>query len=130
MNQNICDRLPRLATPLNKIIVFLLLFLGCLASAAPVQNSQPSAVLFENVRIFDGKSERLSEPANVLVRGNKIEKISDSPIPVDRSGATSIINGAGRTLMPGLIDAHWHTMFVRPPHAEMAAWDVGYANLV
>jgi hypothetical protein len=33
-------------------------------------------VLFENVRIFDGKSDTLSEPSNVLVRGNLIEEIS------------------------------------------------------
>jgi imidazolonepropionase-like amidohydrolase len=32
--------------------------------------------------------------------------------------------------MPGLIDTHWHTMLVRPPHSEVVAWDVGYANLV
>jgi hypothetical protein len=32
--------------------------------------------LFENVRIFDGRSDALSGPSNVLIRGNKIEKIS------------------------------------------------------
>jgi imidazolonepropionase-like amidohydrolase len=32
--------------------------------------------------------------------------------------------------MPGLIDAHWHAMLVRPTPAEALAWDVGYANLV
>jgi imidazolonepropionase-like amidohydrolase len=32
--------------------------------------------------------------------------------------------------MPGLIDAHWHAMLVRPTPAEALTWDVGYANLV
>jgi hypothetical protein len=32
-------------------------------------------VLIENVRIFDGKSARLSGPSNVLVLGNKITQI-------------------------------------------------------
>jgi imidazolonepropionase-like amidohydrolase len=32
--------------------------------------------------------------------------------------------------MPGLIDMHWHTMFVRPSHTEVLVWDRGYANLV
>jgi imidazolonepropionase-like amidohydrolase len=32
--------------------------------------------------------------------------------------------------MPGLIDAHWHAMLVRPTPAEAVTWDVGYANLV
>jgi hypothetical protein len=39
--------------------------------------------LFENVRIFDGKSTALSAPSNVLIRGNVIERISTQPIPVD-----------------------------------------------
>jgi imidazolonepropionase-like amidohydrolase len=120
----------RLTTPLNKLVVSFLLFVGCLASAAPFQDPQSSTVLFENVRVFDGKSGQLSGPTNVLVRGNKIEKISPAPIPVDRSGNTRIINGGGRTLMPGLIDMHWHTMFVRPSHTEALVWDRGYANLV
>ena len=39
-------------------------------------------VLFENVRIFDGKSATLSAPSNVLVKGNVIERISTAPIAV------------------------------------------------
>ncbi len=32
--------------------------------------------------------------------------------------------------MPGLIDAHWHTMFVRPTPVTAQTDDVGYSNLV
>jgi imidazolonepropionase-like amidohydrolase len=116
---------------LNGKLLGTVLVLGCcFTSAALTQDSQPTTVLFENVRVFDGKSAQLSGPTNVLVRGNKIEKISTAPIPVDRSGNTRIINGGGRTLMPGLIDMHWHTMLVRPTPAEALMWDVGYGNLV
>src|SRR5262249_35020029 len=38
--------------------------------------------------------------------------------------------GGGRTLMPGLIDAHWHTMLVRPTPAALLTGDIGYLNLV
>jgi imidazolonepropionase-like amidohydrolase len=114
---------------LNKLALSFLLVVGCLAVAAPPQGTLPGAVLFEDVRIFDGESAQLSGPANVLVRGNKIETISNAPIQVDSSGITRI-EGAGRTLMPGLIDMHWHTMLVRPPHSELLTWDVGYLNLV
>ena len=89
-----------------------------------------SVTVFQDVRIFDGKSEELSAPSHVLVRGNKIERISAQPIPTDRRADTVIIDGGGRTLMPGLIDMHWHTMLVRPTPAQSLAWDVGYANLV
>ena len=51
-----------------------------LAAASPVQAQQDSTVLFQNVRIFDGKNQTLSAPSNVLVRNNKIEKISAAAI--------------------------------------------------
>ena len=86
--------------------------------------------MFENVRIFDGKSEQLSANMNVLVRGNTIEKISKDPIPIDGNSSAKIIAGGGRTLMPGLIDAHWHAMLVRPTPAALLVDDVGYLNLV
>jgi imidazolonepropionase-like amidohydrolase len=100
------------------------------ASAQP-QPAEPSAViLFENVRIFDGKSDTLSASMNVLVRGNTIDRISKDPIPTDRGADTRIIAGGGRTLMPGLIDMHWHTMLVRPTPAVMLTADIGYINLM
>lgn len=83
--------------------------------------------LFRGVRIFDGNGGPLSELSNVLVRGAVIERISVAPIEVDASA--TVIDGNGRTLMPGLIDAHWHTMLVRPTPAQAIAWDIGYANL-
>lgn len=89
---------------------------------------QPPATLFQNVRIFDGKSAALSAPSNVLVRGNRIERISTSPIASD-AGAR-IIDGGGRTLMPGLIDAHWHAMFIRPTPAEMLSSPPAYTNFL
>jgi len=109
-------------------ILSFLLLVGCFTVRA--QNSEPKSVLFENVRVFDGKSAQLSGTTNVLVRGNKIDKISTLPIPVDQLGNTRIIDGGGRTLMPGLIDMHWHTMMVRPTPAELISGDVGYLNLV
>src|SRR5215469_7320391 len=93
------------------------------------QDVQPTVVLFPHVRVFDGKSGVLSGPSNVLVRGNKIERISTAPIATDRSAKTQIIEGGGRTLMPGLIDAHWHAMLIRSNPAEAIGGDVGYNNI-
>ncbi|TIW43075.1 MAG: amidohydrolase family protein, partial [Mesorhizobium sp.] len=95
------------------------LVLGLCATAAA------DDVLFENVRIFDGKGAALSAPSNVLVEGNVIARISASPIAAE--GARRIA-GNGRTLMPGLIDAHWHAMLIASTPAE-AMGDVGFANL-
>ena len=96
------------------------------AGAAPASGA---VTLFENVRIFDGKSAALSAPSSVLVRGNKIETISTQPIAVDRRADTRIIAGGGRTLMPGLIDAHWHAMLIRVTPAQSFG-DIGYVNLL
>jgi imidazolonepropionase-like amidohydrolase len=94
------------------------------------QAQQSAATVFQNVRIFDGKGGRLSGSSHVLVRGNRIERISATPIPTDRRADTVLIDGGGRTLMPGLIDMHWHAMLVRPTAAQALDDDIGYTNLV
>ena len=100
------------------------------AGPAPAAAAPARVTLFSNVRIFDGKSDTLSAPSNVLVRGNKIEKISTDPIPTDRRGDTVLIDGGGKTLMPGLIDAHVHTMMESIPVITGLTSDIGYVNLV
>ncbi len=97
-----------------------------LAAWPPARAQQSPAVLFQNVRIFDGKNAALSAPSNVLVRNNKIEKISSAAI----TGDAQVVSGGGRVLMPGLIDAHWHAMLVRPSPVGALVNDVGYTNLL
>jgi imidazolonepropionase-like amidohydrolase len=121
------------AGPLREVSMFWRTFafatVLCFMHGARAAES-PQLTLFENVRIFDGKSDQLSASMNVLVRGNKIEKISKDPIAIDGNPSANIIAGGGRTLMPGLIDAHWHAMLVRPTPAALLADDLGYLNLV
>src|SRR5580692_1598664 len=111
------------------VIALLLVAVG-LASAARAQGNpaaNASATLFQNVRIFDGKSGSLSAPSSVLVKGNIIERISTAPIAAEPGVA--VIAGNGRTLMPGLIDAHWHAMLIRPTPVQSINGDVGYNNI-
>jgi imidazolonepropionase-like amidohydrolase len=98
-------------------------------SASQAQQINDNVTLFSNVRVFDGKGTSLSESTNVLVRGNLIERISRAPIPVDRNATTTMVDGGGRTLMPGLIDAHWHSMLIRANPAQAIVGDVGYNNI-
>ena len=84
-------------------------------------------VLFRNVKVFDGHAEALSGPTNVLVRGNLIESISDVAPEV---GDATVIDGEGMTLMPGLIDAHWHTLLARPTAQQAIFGDVGFINIL
>jgi imidazolonepropionase-like amidohydrolase len=112
------------------VVSTMLCLVGATAVAQPQSLESSTLILFENVRIFDGKSDTLSAAMNVLVRGNTIAEISKEPIPTDLSANTKIIAGGGRTLMPGLIDMHWHTMLVRPTLADLLAGDIGHLNLI
>lgn len=87
---------------------------------------QAADTLFHDVRVFDGKSSSLSEPSDVLVENNLIKTISTTPI--DPGDGTTVIEGNGRVLMPGLIDAHWHTMLIMVP-PDPATMNIGYANI-
>lgn len=94
------------------------------------QEPRSSVTLFQNVRVLDVVQGRITEPMHVLVRGNRIEKISTEPIPTDRRGDTVLIDGGGRTLMPGLIDAHTHLMFSNISQQTALTADIGFVNVV
>lgn len=69
------------------------------------------STLFRRGRIFDGRSAELLEDVEVLVEGSRIVEVSDVPI---RSGSAEVVDLRGRTLMPGLIDAHFHAIAASP----------------
>lgn len=83
-----------------------------LTGASALANEAPSKILITNVDIFDGTSEQLLMKANLLVEGKIIKKISKENIVAE--GATQI-DGKGRTLIPGLIDMHWHSAYASIP---------------
>jgi imidazolonepropionase-like amidohydrolase len=81
------------------------LAVGLSAGKVLSADNEPTRVLFMNVNVFDGRSDSLLSHANVLVEGNLIKAIGPD---VRAENGTTVINGAGRTLMPGLIDIHSH----------------------
>ena len=98
-----------------------------LCGAVSAQPAGP-VTLLQNVQVFDGRSAVLSGPRHVLVRGEIIERISAEPMAAP-AGAT-VVDGQGRTLMPGLIDSHWHTMLAAPSMAVTLEGDLGYLTLL
>ncbi len=92
----------------------------CVSVSAGMAQDAPQT-LFTNVHVFDGVAEQRIENANVLVEGNLIKTVSTAPIEAD--GAT-VIDGGGRSLMPGLIDAHWHNMYIGTPLEALANGDM------
>jgi len=79
------------------------------AASAAAQDEKPKPqILFTNVNVFDGKSDKLAEGMSVLVEGNLIKKVAKGDIEADANA--TVVDGGGRTLMPGLIDGHVHFM--------------------
>ena len=113
-----------------RVVAVAFLSLFCATGPAQPQSAAPSLILFQDVGVFDGKSGASSAGMNVLVRGNTIAEISRDPIRTDPGAGTKTIVGGGRTLMPGLIDMHWHAMMVRPTVPTLLAGDLGYLNLL
>ncbi|RYY99091.1 MAG: amidohydrolase family protein, partial [Comamonadaceae bacterium] len=64
------------------------------------------SVLFTNVRILEGGG---ASPwmGSVLVEGNRIRRVTRSGGSVS-GGPSTVIDGAGATLMPGMCEAHTH----------------------
>ena len=110
------------------VVLFCGIFTFHLHAQAPAAARPAPVTLFQNVRVLS-RTGQLSAPSNVLVRGNVIERISTSPIPTDRSADTKIIEGGGRTLMSGLIDAHTHMMMATIPQVVALTADIGYLNV-
>ena len=75
--------------------------------AAVIVASQPlcaqSSTLFRQVRVFDGITSAADR--DVLVRDGRIARIERRIQP---PAGAAIIDGTGKTLLPGLIDAHTH----------------------
>jgi imidazolonepropionase-like amidohydrolase len=116
---------------MKKSIASLLAFVAWLGAASAQPASGSAAVtLFENVRVFDGRTGTLSAAQNVLVRNNTIERLSAAPIALGAGETATRIIGGGRVLMPGLIDAHWHTMLVRPTATAAIMGDQGFIALL
>jgi imidazolonepropionase-like amidohydrolase len=100
----------------------LLAFLGAaltLVGATSSWAQDGGRYLFNNVAVWDGSAAALQPGMNVLVEGNKVSQISSDSISA--FGAV-VIDGNGRTLMPGLIDMHTHIMFPQGLPAHETEW--------
>jgi imidazolonepropionase-like amidohydrolase len=116
--------------PVPRFLLAALLALA--AGTAPAQapaTSPQTATLFTNVRVFDGKGGPQSGPTQVLVVGNTIRRIGSGATAPGPGTVLTTIDGGGRTLMPGLIDAHAHPTFYNLPMAEAVTADGNYLQI-
>lgn len=97
-----------------------------LAHPAFAQGS-PQPIVLRNVNIFDGVNGKLVQGRDVLIEGRLIKSLVAAKSKVENARE---IDCGGRTLMPGMIDAHWHTVLAGVPQLVAVTADVPYVHLV
>ena len=124
-------RYPKVKMRLNAFAIALLSVVFCIAGLARATDQpSPKLTLISNVDVFDGKTEKLHKNMHVLVKGNLIETVSNEPLAVIQTDNVTMIDGGGRVLMPGMIDAHWHALFATMPMPKLLQSDLSYLTIV
>ncbi len=84
-------------------------------------------IAFTNARIITMEGDQIIENGTILISGNRIKKIGKTSaitIPKD----TKIYDMVGKTIMPGIVDAHAHVGAFRYGLTTQKHWQL-YANL-
>jgi len=105
----------------------VLVFLAPLVHAQ--DEAEPNRIMFTNVNVFDGVNDSLDMNTSVLVEGNIIKSVGSS---ITVPEGTEVIDGGGRTLMPGLIDGHAHIMInahFDTVEKDMDQFDLAYRSV-
>jgi imidazolonepropionase-like amidohydrolase len=79
-----------------------------------------------NVRVFDSLDARVVGPMDVTIRDGLVASVAPAASAGPSSPTGLKIDGTGKTLIPGLIDAHWHAIFTTVPAAVLQLSEVGY----
>jgi imidazolonepropionase-like amidohydrolase len=94
-------------------LAFLATFLIALSLNGFAQDAEKQTVtLLTNANVFDGVNEQLIEGTDVLIEGNLIKQIAKN---IKAPKGAEVIDIQGKTLLPGLTDAHVHLML----HSEV-----------
>jgi imidazolonepropionase-like amidohydrolase len=75
------------------------------------QNAQVKVV--KNAHLIDGTGRKPVKDTTIVIKGNTIEDVGRT---VDGPSEAEVIDAAGKTVMPGLIDAHVHICFNGDPN--------------
>ena len=81
------------------------LIAGMVSATLAIAQPAATTLLIEHVRVFDGT--RTLENRSVLVEDGVIRSVAET---IPRPPGAHIVDGTGKTLLPGLIDSHTHTI--------------------
>lgn len=92
--------------------------------------SPAGPIVITNVNVFDGLNAPLIENASVVIDGNLISQITTEEVAV---AGRRIIDGGGRTMIPGSTDSHWHMSLAELPQTAALlgdAFEVGARTVI
>jgi len=102
------------------------IYLLVVAAAAMAQSrSAPALHAFTVIRagvVIDGRSDKPRRDQVIVIRGNRIESISD-PAKARIPANSQVIDLTGMTVLPGLIDSHTH-IFLQGEEPDKGGYDV------
>lgn len=84
------------------------------------ESKSSQRLVFRNVKVFDGNSGSLTA-GDVLIDGDRVVGVSQSPIGDEPGRDTRVIDGGGRVLMPGMSDAHVHLVGNANTYVDMVS---------
>lgn len=94
---------------IQNVFISILIFYAAISIPALAEDGDSlSQVLITNAKVFDGRSDKLTEPISVLIESNKIKQIGTI---IDAPKTATVIDAGGRVMTPGFIDSHSHLMF-------------------
>lgn len=104
------------------------MFAGFGLAPKEVRAQTPGApLLLTNLKYFDGTRLNLHSGVDILVEGGRIAALpaaGQGPAEAER------IDCGGRTVIPGLIDSHWHTTLASVSQLAAMTQDIGFLHLM
>ena len=92
----------------------------CQSSSGPT-GATPAVTVIRAGTLIDGKSDQPRRDQVIVVRGNRIESVSDAATAKMPAGAT-VIDLSKATVLPGLIDSHTH-IFLQGENPAQGGYD-------
>jgi hypothetical protein len=96
---------------------------GALFLAGPLVRAEEPALVIQNAAVFDTASGRMQPNRTIIVLGPNIETIGTPEKPASIPKGAVILDGKGKFVIPGLIDAHVHLVH-RLNYAHMTGDEV------
>lgn len=103
-----------------------LLLLLCAASVFAQEAKPPQLVVIHGGTLIDGKSDKARSNQVIVIRGNRIESVSDVALAKIPEGA-NVIDLSRQTVLPGLIDSHTH-IFLQGEDPAKGGYDANILN--